>query len=82
VLCSTILVLLFYPIIFGLLNRWLNDARNFVMVFRWIYLTRWVTHTHMGMGANPYSPVYIGDPMRLFLCRGYEYGVIIPVSIP
>jgi hypothetical protein len=21
------------------LNGWLNEARNFVMVFRWIYLT-------------------------------------------
>jgi hypothetical protein len=39
VLCSTIIVLLLYPIIFGVLNVWLNDARNFVMVFRWIYLT-------------------------------------------
>jgi hypothetical protein len=39
VLCSTILVLLLYPIIFGVLNGWLNDARNFVVVFRWIYLT-------------------------------------------
>jgi hypothetical protein len=70
VLCSTILVLLLYQIIFGVLNGWLNDARNFVMVFRWIYLTfvsynilidvyllwvrvtRWVTHTHVGMGMG------------------------------
>jgi hypothetical protein len=22
--------------------------------------------------------VYMGDPMGLFLCRGYGYGVIIP----
>jgi hypothetical protein len=29
VLCSTILVLLLYPIIFGVLNEWLNDARKF-----------------------------------------------------
>jgi hypothetical protein len=29
VLCSNILVLLLYPIIFGVLNGWLNDARNF-----------------------------------------------------
>jgi hypothetical protein len=29
VLCSSILVLLFYSIIFGVLNGWLNDARNF-----------------------------------------------------
>jgi hypothetical protein len=29
VLCSTILVLLIYPIIFGMLNGWLNDARKF-----------------------------------------------------
>jgi hypothetical protein len=34
VLCSTVLVLLFYLIIFGVLNGWLNDARNFVMLFR------------------------------------------------
>jgi hypothetical protein len=39
VLCSTILVLLLYPIIFDVLNGWLNDARNFIMVFTWIYLT-------------------------------------------
>jgi hypothetical protein len=39
VLCITILVLLLYPIIFGMLNGLLNDARNFIMVFRWIYLT-------------------------------------------
>jgi hypothetical protein len=39
VLCSTILVLLLCPIIFGVLNGWLNDARNFIMVCRWIYLT-------------------------------------------
>jgi hypothetical protein len=32
----------------------------------------------MGMGVNPYPPVYMGDPMRLFLCRGYGYGIIIP----
>jgi hypothetical protein len=32
----------------------------------------------MGMGANPYPPVYMGDPMGLFLCRGYGYGVVIP----
>jgi hypothetical protein len=32
----------------------------------------------MGMGVNPYPPVYMGDPMGLFLCRGYEYGVVIP----
>jgi hypothetical protein len=39
VLCSTIIVLLLYLIIFGVLNGWLNDATIFVMVFRWIYLT-------------------------------------------
>jgi hypothetical protein len=39
VLCSTILMLLFYLIIFDVLNGWLNDTRNFVMVFRLIYLT-------------------------------------------
>jgi hypothetical protein len=32
-------MLLIYPIIFGMLNGWFNDARIFVMVFRWIYLT-------------------------------------------
>jgi hypothetical protein len=32
----------------------------------------------MGMGINPYPPVYMGDPMGLFLCRGYGYGVVIP----
>jgi hypothetical protein len=32
----------------------------------------------MGMGVNPYPPVYMGDPVGLFLCRGYEYGVVIP----
>jgi hypothetical protein len=28
VLCSTIIVLLLYPIIFRVLNEWLNDARK------------------------------------------------------
>jgi hypothetical protein len=39
-----------------------------------------VTHTHMGMGmgVNSYPPVYMGDPVGLFLCRGYRYGVVIP----
>jgi hypothetical protein len=32
----------------------------------------------MDMGVNPYPPVYMGDPVGLFLCRGYEYGVVIP----
>jgi hypothetical protein len=31
-----------------------------------------------GMGVNPYPLVYMGDPMGLFLCRGYGYGVVIP----
>jgi hypothetical protein len=31
-----------------------------------------------GYGVNPYSPVYMGDLMGLFLCRGYEYEVVIP----
>jgi hypothetical protein len=31
----------------------------------------------MGMGVNPYPPVYMGDPVELFLCRGYGYGVVI-----
>jgi hypothetical protein len=43
-------------------------------------VTRWVTHTHvgMGMGVNSYPPAYMGDPMGLFFCHGYEYGVVIP----
>jgi hypothetical protein len=32
----------------------------------------------MGMGVNPYPLVYMGDPVRLFLCRGYRYGIVIP----
>jgi hypothetical protein len=32
----------------------------------------------MCMGVNPYPPVYMDDPIELFLCRGYEYGVVIP----
>jgi hypothetical protein len=32
----------------------------------------------MGMGVNPYPPVYMGDPVGLFLCRGYGYGVVRP----
>ena len=32
----------------------------------------------MGMGVNPYPPVYMGDPVGLFFCRGYGYGVVIP----
>jgi hypothetical protein len=32
----------------------------------------------MGMGVNPYPPVYMGDPIGLILCRGYGYGVVIP----
>jgi hypothetical protein len=32
----------------------------------------------MGMGVNPYPPVYMGDPMGLFFCRGYGYEVVIP----
>jgi hypothetical protein len=34
-----------------------------------------------GMGVNPYPPVDMGDPMGLFFCRGYEYGIVIPVGI-
>jgi hypothetical protein len=45
-------------------------------------VTRWVTHTHVGMGmcmrVNPYPPVYMGDLIGLFFCRGYGYGVVIP----
>jgi hypothetical protein len=32
----------------------------------------------MGMGVNPYPPVYMGDPAGSILCRGYGYGVVIP----
>jgi hypothetical protein len=32
----------------------------------------------MGMGVNPYPLVYMGDPVGLFLCRGYGYEVVIP----
>jgi hypothetical protein len=32
----------------------------------------------MGMGVNPYPPVYMGNPVGLFLCCGYGYGVLIP----
>jgi hypothetical protein len=32
----------------------------------------------MSMRVNPYPPVYMGDPVGLFLCRGYGYGVVIP----
>jgi hypothetical protein len=39
-----------------------------------------VTHTHvgMGMGVNPYPPVYMSDPVGLFFCREYGYGIVIP----
>jgi hypothetical protein len=38
-----------------------------------------VTHTHMSMNmeVNPYPPVNIGDPTRLFFCRGYGYRIVI-----
>jgi hypothetical protein len=32
----------------------------------------------MGMGVNLYPLVYMGDPVGLFFCRGYGYGVVIP----
>jgi hypothetical protein len=32
----------------------------------------------MGMGVNPYPSGYMGDPVGLFLCRGYGYEVVIP----
>jgi hypothetical protein len=34
----------------------------------------------MGMGVNPYPPVYMGDLMGLFFYHvyGYGYGVLIP----
>jgi hypothetical protein len=46
-------------------------------------VTRWVTHTHVGMrmGVNPYPPVYMGDSMGLIFCHGYKYEVVIPVGI-
>jgi hypothetical protein len=28
-------------------------------------------------GVNSYPPMYMGDPMKLFLCCGYVYGVVI-----
>jgi hypothetical protein len=31
----------------------------------------------MGMRVNPYPPVYIGDPIGLFLCHGYGYRLVI-----
>jgi hypothetical protein len=39
-----------------------------------------------GYGVNPYPPVYMGDSMGLFFCRGYEYGVVksggyLPIAI-
>jgi hypothetical protein len=30
------------------------------------------------MEINPYPPVYMDDPVRLFLCREYGYRVLIP----
>jgi hypothetical protein len=32
----------------------------------------------MGMRVNLYLPMYMSDPIGLFLCRGYEYGIVIP----
>jgi hypothetical protein len=32
----------------------------------------------MGMRVNPYPPLYMGDPVGLFLYCGYEYEVVIP----
>jgi hypothetical protein len=32
----------------------------------------------MSMGVNPYPPAYMGNPVGLFLCREYGYGVVIP----
>jgi hypothetical protein len=32
----------------------------------------------MGMVVNPYPPVYMGNPVGLFLWRGYGYKVVIP----
>jgi hypothetical protein len=31
-----------------------------------------------GMGVNPYPPVNMSDLTRLFFCRGYGYGIVIP----
>jgi hypothetical protein len=33
-----------------------------------------------GMGVNPYPSVYMGDPMGLFLYRGFGYEVV-PIVI-
>jgi hypothetical protein len=43
-------------------------------------VTRWVTHTYVGMGMeiNLYPLVYMGDLIKLFFCRRYKYGVVIP----
>jgi hypothetical protein len=30
-----------------------------------------------GYGVNPYPPVYMGNPVKLFLCCGYGYRVLI-----
>jgi hypothetical protein len=38
----------------------------------------------MGMGVNSYPPMYMGDPMGLFLCRGYGIvisGGYLPIAI-
>jgi hypothetical protein len=32
-------------------------------------VTRWVTHTHMGMGVNLYLAVDMGDPTGIFESR-------------
>jgi hypothetical protein len=39
-----------------------------------------VTHTHvsMSMRVNPYPPVYMGDPIKLFFCHRYGYEIVIP----
>jgi hypothetical protein len=39
-------------------------------------MTRWVTHTHLGMGmeVNSYPPVYMGDPVDYFCVVGMSMG--------
>jgi hypothetical protein len=46
-------------------------------------MTRWVTHTNMGigMGINSYPPVYMGDPMKLSFCREYGYEMTITDAV-
>jgi hypothetical protein len=46
----------------------------------WVWVTRRVTRTHMGMGmgVNLYPLVDMGNPTGLFFYRGYGYEIVIP----